>query len=110
MVAGTLAASHCRVKRRLLHQSSFNHLHRLLLVGGEPGLLHLCRLVLPGQVGAEVVDTDEVAARRPGPVQLQRVDLVCVPAPGGRQVLMLRRVVGPGGRCVERPELVDLDP
>ena len=93
MVAGALAASHCRVKSRLLHQSFFNHLHRPLLVGGEPGLLHLVRLVLPGQVGPEVVDTDEVAAGRPGPVQLQREDLVSVPASGGGQVLVLRAVV-----------------
>ena len=40
------------------------------LVGGEPVLLHLGWLVLPGHVGAEVGDADEVAARRLGSVQL----------------------------------------
>ena len=109
-----LAASRCHVRSRLLHQSVFTHLHRLVVFGGEPGLLHLVRLVLPGQVGAEVVDADEVAAGRLGPVQLQCKDLVCVPASGGGQVLVLRGVVVVLWgvvvgvvRCVERAELVD---
>ena len=62
------------------------------LVDDERGLLHLGWLVLPGHVGAEVVNADEVAARRPGSVQVQRDDLVGVPASGGGQVLELRGV------------------
>ena len=51
-----------------------------MLLPPQPDLLHLVRLVLSGQVGAEVVDADEVAAGRTGPVHPQRVDLVLVPA------------------------------
>ena len=40
------------------------------LVADERGLLHLAWLVLPGHVGAEVADADEVLVRRPGSVQL----------------------------------------
>ena len=63
------------------------------LVDTERGLLHLGRLVLPGHVGAEVADADEVLARRSGSVQLQREDLVGVPGSGGGQVVELRGVV-----------------
>ena len=54
-----------------------------------------------------MVDADEVAAGRPGPVQLQCVDLIGVPASGSGQVQVLRGVVVAGDQCVERAELVD---
>ena len=85
-----------------------NHFHRLLLLGTwpwEPDLLHLVRLFLSSPVWAEVVEAYEVAAGRLGHVQLQRIDLVAVPAPGGGQLLVLivrgvGRAVGPAGWAV----------
>ena len=86
---------------RLLHPFLPNLFLRLLLLGTWPwklALLHLVRLFFSGPVRAEVVEADKVAAGRLGQVQLQRGDLVVVPAPGGGQLLVL--VVGEAGRLV----------
>ena len=112
MVAGVDAASTCALEDDYYISLSLITFCVFFFVVAERGLLHLGWLVLPGHVGAEVANADEVLARRSGSVQLQREDLVGVPGSGVGQVEELGasyRFPGASSRASSRASLSEPD-